>query len=759
VPREPRGGAEDFRVSIGRQSFDPKDVGSHARRRATDARKRHERIAGEAGLEAPDQDAPEATIVQLERALSRTETERFRESYGLKLDQYVPNLAYLESLDARTVARLRRDPLVRACVPLHPELKLAPGVESEPSPTGEYTATLVDEADPGAVAAALAALGARDIRVFDDRALGGRLRLRYALDDVSQTARIADIPQVAAIQAVSASKADNVEAACTIQGGGASTHPIWDHGLHGEGQVINIFDAIGPLDVNHCFFADDPPNNPGPNHRKVLAVRNASAAPVDAHATFVAGCAAGDRQDMPGSARHRGGAWAAKLLSGHSGDLALNSMLAELTAAMGSGAFIHSNSWHDPPAAGVPAGTPTPYNQNASDVDTFTWTNENHLVLGSGGNVGEQIGPPGTAKNAICVNAAQADPNEMNLGDGNAGPTGDGRRKPDLMAVGCGINSAVAATACTTRPRRPCASSYATPHAAAAAAVVRQYFTEGWYPSGEKEAKNAFVPTGALLKAVLLNSTIDMTGVAGYPSPTEGWGIIKLDRTLYFRGGSRRLRVWDVRHVAGITDLSIQPHDLDVAEDAEQLKVTLVWSDPAPAAAAFANPVVNDLDLRVTAPDGTDYRGNQLTNGVSTPGANGTDTVNNVEMVIVNNPVKGKWRLDVIGHVRVLTAGQGQGYALVATATMRSKCFVGSAVYGDAGHPDVQLIREWRDRVRAARGAGGAAMTGLEAVYDRVGPPLAAVVRRNPRLACLLRERVFRPAVSLARARRISRWR
>ena len=27
--------------------------------------------------------------------------------------------------------------------------------------------------------------------------------------------------------------------------------------------------------------------------------------------------------------------------------------------------------------------------------------------------------------------------------------------------------------------------------------------------------------------------------------------------------------------------------------------------------------------------------------------------------------------------------------ALISTATVRSKCFVGSAVYGDAGHPDV----------------------------------------------------------------------
>ena len=64
------------------------------------------------------------------------------------------------------------------------------------------------------------------------------------------------------------------------------------------------------------------------------------------------------------------------------------------------GATIHTNSWHDDTAG---AGNPATYNQTAADVDTFTWNNEDHLVLGSAGNNGEEQGPPGTAKNAICV--------------------------------------------------------------------------------------------------------------------------------------------------------------------------------------------------------------------------------------------------------------------------------------------------------------------------------------------------------------------
>jgi hypothetical protein len=341
----------------------------------------------------------------------------------------------------------------------------------------------------------------------------------------------------------------------------------------------------------------------------------------------------------------------------------------------------------------------------------------------------------------------------MNIGDGNSGPTADGRRKPDLAAVGCGIDGAVVNTGCSTSAR-PCATSYATPNAAAAAVLVRQYFQEGWYPSGEKEPKNAFNPTGALLKAVLLNSTVDMTGTAGYPSNAEGWGLIRLDRTLTFRGDRRRMKLWDRRHAAGATPpVDIIDEELVVEENTDQLKVTLVWADPAPFAFGFFGaPPVNDLNLKVTGADGTVYLGNDFTNGVSTPNGATADAINNVEMVVVNNPKPGKWVLEVHGVINV--GNPGQGYALVATANLKRKgCFVATAVYGDPEHADVQFIRDWRDATIARGGPGAPAMRALAAVYERVGPRLAAVVERHPRLGDALRRHVFRPIVARRRAR------
>src|SRR5207247_2966102 len=55
-------------------------------------------------------------------------------------------------------------------------------------------------------------------------------------------------------------------------------------------------------------------------------------------------------------------------------------------------------------------------------------------------------------------------------------------------------------------------TSYSTPAAAAAAAIVRQYFMEGWYPSGRPVLADAMTPSAALIRAVLIASGVPVTG-------------------------------------------------------------------------------------------------------------------------------------------------------------------------------------------------------------------------------------------------------
>jgi M6 family metalloprotease-like protein len=631
----------------------------------------------EYGAERPVQWTPgpsTRSIVQFTKALTRQERARLQGEYGLTLTNYVPEYAYVENVRADVLQRLTRDPLFRSMVPYAPDFKIAEGIGERAFRTSArqrikglwLRVILFPDADPDHVLKALDDIGATDVRVIDNRPIGGAAEIRFIVTAKDELGRIAHIDEVRWIEEVGESKPDNGTTAGTIQSGVPGTVPIWNSGLHGENEIIGVIDSH-VVDVNHCFFQDNVDNTIRPAHRKVVGLRNASGSAVGDHATFVAGIALGDDFNSPGASANRGMAWAARMTYGNNDDLGTESLLGYLTAAALDGAAIHTNSWHDEP-------TPQ-YSQVAADVDTFVWNNEDNLVLGSSGNVGESIGPPGTAKNALCVSATARDPGEMNFGDGNNGPTPDGRRKPELMAPGCSIMSAQVGTACTIALDSTvfgfgpiCATSWATPAAAGAAALVRQYYCEGFYPTGTQQPHHVFTPTGALLKATLLNSTLDMTGIAGYPGDQEGWGLIRLQDVLHVPGSPLNLRVWDTRNSDGLNTGDTRIHHVDVASNAQRLKVTLVWSDP-PGATNAATPVVNNLDLQVVSPDGTQtFLGNAFSGGVSTTGGT-ADALNNVEMVLVNTPAPGEWTIRVIGTA-VNVGNPGQGYALVVTADL-----------------------------------------------------------------------------------------
>jgi hypothetical protein len=183
-------------------------------------------------------------------------------------------------------------------------------------------------------------------------------------------------------------------------------------------------------------------------------------------------------------------------------------------------------------------------------------------------------------------------------------------------------------------------------------------------------AADSLHPSAALVKASLLNSTVDMTGVKGYPSSKEGWGLVKLSNTLFFAGGPRNLFIKDISNSAGLHTGETHSHQVNIKNDSQQMKITLVWSD-APALSLAVKLLVNNLDLVVASPHGENFSGNNLdARGFSREG-NTTDGINNVEMVIVEKPAPGLWTITVKGTaVNVVRPGGGQGYALVLTAAI-----------------------------------------------------------------------------------------
>jgi uncharacterized repeat protein (TIGR01451 family) len=657
--QQPQPSAPDYQLRLAGYAFDPLTA------RPT--------LPAEFNTERQTQPGPADTILQFTRALTRAERKRLQESYKLRLTEYIPNFAFLERVTPQTLTALATEPFFRASVAFDAAFKVSPGIgrlkfrtEQRQAMVGLLLrAILFADADPAPVAEALRNLNATQIKVIDARKSGGAPRIQFIVASKEAIPPIARLAQVRWIEEVPEAFEDNGNTAGTLQSGTPGNTPVWNQNIHGEGQIVGVIDRV--INRDHCWFRDPVDNTPGAAHRKIVGFRNAEGNPAANHGTFVAGIVAGDDFNTPGATANRGNAWAARLTFGSRLDLDIyggpSSLLDYLTAAAADGARIHTNSWHIEPDP--------QYEQASNDVDTFIWNNEDNLVLGSSGNVGEAIGPPGTAKNAICVSAAQVFPNQNNFGDGNNGPTPDGRRKPDLFAPGCNITSADFEDPCGTK-LSGCATSWATPATAGAAALVRQYYTEGWYPTGIQQAADARTPTGALLKATLLNSTLDMSGIAGYPGSTapmsnqEGWGLIRLNNTLFFSGGARNLRVWDVRHADGLGTGESQTRQVVVAGGAQPLRVTLVWAD-APGAPGADNPVVNDLNLSVTSPDGTQtFLGNVFAGGVSATGGT-ADALNNVEMVLVNAPAAGIWTVTVNAPA-VNVGSPGQGYALVVTA-------------------------------------------------------------------------------------------
>jgi hypothetical protein len=119
-----------------------------------------------------------------------------------------------------------------------------------------------------------------------------------------------------------------------------------------------------------------------------------------------------------------------------------------------------------------------------------------------------------------------------------------------------------------------------------------------------------------------------------------------------------------VRNAVGLVAGEKRAQQLIVADAGTPLKITLVWTDP-PGASGADDPVVNDLDLIVTAPDGSVYLGNVLSGGASVEGGV-ADRVNNTEMVMQPSPILGEWTIEV--HARRVTGSFGpQGFALVVS--------------------------------------------------------------------------------------------
>ena len=364
------------------------------------------------------------------------------------------------------------------------------------------------------------------------------------------------------------------------------------------------------------------------------------------------------------------------------------------------------------------------------------------------------------AKNLLSVGSIDSNDGELSLFS-SKGPTFDGRIKPDVMAPGSnqwnaaadtatGINSTENGGAYTGKSGTSMAAPATT---GVLALVLEQYhLNHGW----------GTTPLPATLKAILVNTADDMVktvsdgsddndrdlcraqGVGGTaldesdpldpdcwvpygPGPdfATGYGAINAVNAVATMRGD----MWVEGELSPADDTETWTFTIPAGRD--ELRFTLAWDDEPGNSAAPNTTIqlVNDLDLRLIAPDTTVNfpftlaplpANATLGNGGLDPidhaditdAFRGDDDRNNVEQVLVENPAAGTWTVQVTIEGGFPT-GNPQSFGLVGDA--RNLNIVepqtgNEAEAGDPANPNVILVV-----IEAENALDGAASTLVDA--------------------------------------------
>ncbi|MDQ2794370.1 MAG: S8 family serine peptidase [Bacteroidota bacterium] len=273
------------------------------------------------------------------------------------------------------------------------------------------------------------------------------------------------------------------------------------------------------------------------------------------------------------------------------------------------------------------------YGLEAQAYDQHTQQFPLLLHVFSAGNVGTLASPSGAyqgivkfanitgqfkmSKNTLTVGAT--DPSGQVAALSSRGPAYDGRIKPELVANGEGGSSESAALV------------------SGISILLQQQY---------RDQHAGTLPPAALVKAALLNSADDLGPaevdyLSGY-GQADALGAVSTMRAGRFFGGSA---------TAG-TD---QIFRLTVPAGQQQLKATLVWSDPAAAANAAAA-LVNDLDLELVAVSGGQrwlpwaLSSYPNADSLARPARRRADHLNNAEQITLTLPAAGTYELHVRGY-------------------------------------------------------------------------------------------------------------
>lgn len=318
------------------------------------------------------------------------------------------------------------------------------------------------------------------------------------------------------------------------------------------------------------------------------------------------------------------------------------------------------------------------YDANTQTWDRVAYNAPNYLIVKSAGNSRNQNGPAageyyllrstsdssnkarakndgfdiistsGTAKNILTVGAATLSSliptkgSEVSISSFTSwGPTDDGRVKPDVMAVGTSLFSTTNTSDKSYATQS--GTSMSSPQAAGSLYLIQQLYN--------RLNSNTFM-LASTLKAVAIHSAMDMD-VAG-PDYKTGYGLIQLDKAaaLVKNEGNTHLLKEEKLNQGQTKTYTL------ISSGNGPLKATIAWTDPEGTTSSALNDrtprLVNDLDIRISS-GSTTYLPFILDPGtpdaLAVPGDNIRD---NVEQIIVNNPLPGQTFTLTVSHKGII---------------------------------------------------------------------------------------------------------
>lgn len=273
------------------------------------------------------------------------------------------------------------------------------------------------------------------------------------------------------------------------------------------------------------------------------------------------------------------------------------------------------------------------------DQQAFQMPNLQHVF--AAGNSGNAICSPYTAGFGNVLGGYQSAKNVISVGNtselaviqnnSSKGPVADGRIKPEITAQGFRVVS--------DRPVNSYAfnsgTSMSAPAVSGGLALLYQRY---------RQLHANADPRNGLMKALLCNGATDK----GNPGPdySYGFGWMNLLRSVIMLENNNYIHD-SVNAAATKTHTITIPSGSSIA----QLKVMLYWNDSA-AAPLASQALVNDLDLEVTDPSAVvrfPYILNAVPSEVADTATTGPDHINNIEQVVIKNPVPGTYTFSVKG--------------------------------------------------------------------------------------------------------------